>query len=98
VKAVAGKGAGLADLVPPISPASRDALWHQAGLERDGDGLARLAEDEHPLVRLIAISALARTESRGAHQRRDFPERDPGFDGRHVTLSADGDPLIERWV
>jgi L-aspartate oxidase len=98
VKAVAGKGAGHADLVPPISPASRDALWHQAGLERDGDGLARLAEDEHPLVRLIAISALARTESRGAHQRRDFPERDPGFDGRHVTLSADGDPLIERWV
>ena len=44
-----------------------------AGLERDGDGLEQLTDDPHPLVRLIAQSALARTESRGAHQRRDFP-------------------------
>jgi L-aspartate oxidase len=89
---------------PPISTASRQALWRHAGLERDGAGLEQLAQDEHPLVRLIALSALARTESRGAHQRRDFPERDPGFDGRHVTISAGGGPetgggpKAEHWM
>ncbi|HET6865865.1 MAG TPA: FAD-dependent oxidoreductase [Solirubrobacteraceae bacterium] len=98
VNALAASGTVGPDPVPPISPASRDALWRHAGLERDASGLERLADDEHPLVRLIAISALARTESRGAHQRRDFPERDPAFDGRHVTISADGDPVIERWM
>jgi L-aspartate oxidase len=98
VKALAGEGTARPDLVPPISRASRHALWRHAGLERDGEGLERLATDEHPLVRLIAISALARTESRGAHQRRDFPERDPGFNGRHVTISAGGDPEIENWM
>jgi L-aspartate oxidase len=83
---------------PPISPASRQALWRHAGLERGGAGLEQLAEDPHPLVRLIAISALARTESRGAHQRRDFPERDPGFDGRHMTISSGRAPAAERWM
>jgi L-aspartate oxidase len=96
----AGDGTGDArdDPVPPISPSSRHALWSRAGLERDGSGLRELAADEHPLVRLIATSALARTESRGAHQRRDFPDRDPGFDDRHVTIAAGGEPVIERWM
>jgi L-aspartate oxidase len=83
---------------PPVSSASREALWHYAGLERDGAGLERLARDEHPLVRLIATGALARTESRGAHQRSDFPERDPEFDARHVTIRAGEEPVIERWM
>jgi L-aspartate oxidase len=82
---------------PAISQASREALWRHAGLERDGAGLRELTQDEHPLVRLIAISALARTESRGAHQRTDFPELDPDFDGRHVTIGPVGAPEIELW-
>jgi aspartate oxidase len=63
-----------------------------------------LVADEHCIgVRLddghlIAISGLARTESRGAHQRRDFPDRDPDFDGRHVTISAGSEPVIDRWM
>ncbi|HWF26244.1 MAG TPA: FAD-dependent oxidoreductase [Solirubrobacteraceae bacterium] len=81
---------------PALSPDSRAALWRYAGLERDGDGLRTLAEDQHPLVALIARSALARTESRGAHQRRDFPALDPGFDARHVITRGDG-PSLERW-
>jgi L-aspartate oxidase len=72
-------------------------LWRYAGLERDGDGLRRLERDEHPLVRLIARSALAREESRGAHQRLDFPALDPGLDGRHVTLTGGGDPVLVSW-
>jgi L-aspartate oxidase len=82
---------------PPLSAETRAALWHDAGLERDADGLGALAGDPHPLVGLIAGAALARTESRGAHQRRDFPERDPGFDGVHVTLRAGDEPRLEFW-
>jgi L-aspartate oxidase len=82
----------------PISPASRAALWRHAGLERDGAGLAELAADDHPLVRLIAASALTRTESRGAHQRRDFPERDRGLDGQHVTVRPGLEPALETWL
>lgn len=76
---------------------SRSALWTHAGLERDGESLLALTGDPDPLVRLIARSALARTESRGAHLRRDFPDRDPGLDGQHVTVRAGGDPVLEAW-
>ena len=82
---------------PAVSSPSREALWRRAGLERDGDGLSRLTGDEHPLVRLMATGALARTESRGAHQRTDFPDRDPRFEGRHATLGTDGTAVLETW-
>jgi L-aspartate oxidase len=82
---------------PVPSAESRGALWRHAGLERDGEGLRSLTRDPHPIVRLIARSALERTESRGAHQRRDFPDVDPGFDGLHVVLSGDANPHLEPW-
>ena len=89
---------GTAPAIPPaISRASREALWRHAGLERDAAGLRRLTNDEHPLVRLIAGNALARTESRGAHQRTDFPDPDPAFDGRHVTVRAGLAQSTEFW-
>ena len=80
-----------------LTSASRAALWRDAGLERDGDGLRALREDPHPLVRLIAESALAREESRGAHRRLDFPQRDDAMDGRHVTLVTGAGPELETW-
>jgi succinate dehydrogenase/fumarate reductase flavoprotein subunit len=49
-------------------------------------------------VRLIADAALARTESRGAHQRRDFPDPDPAFEGLHVMMEPSGRPAFDRWV
>jgi len=82
---------------PPLTDASRAALWRDAGIERDGDGLRALLDDPYPLVGLIAKSALRRTESRGAHQRRDFPERDDAFDDRHVTITADREPELAEW-
>lgn len=91
--------ARVADREPqPISPASREALWRHAGLERDGPGLRELTTDPHPLVRLVARCGLARNESRGAHQRRDFPDRDPGFDGVHVTIGRDPEPALQTWT
>jgi L-aspartate oxidase len=92
--------AGHDDTAPPafqITPESRAALWRYAGLERDGVGLMTLSRDQHPLVRLIAAGALARRESRGAHQRRDFPDRSALLDGRHVTITAGSDPSLETW-
>jgi L-aspartate oxidase len=80
-----------------LSASSRDALWRYAGLQRDGPGLRTLAGDEHPLVRLIATAALKREESRGAHLRLDFPQRDPMMEGRHVTLEQSHPPTFENW-
>jgi L-aspartate oxidase len=86
------------DPPPTISQSSREALWRHAGLERSAEGLEQLVADEYPLVRLIARSALVRTESRGAHQRTDFPGRDPRFDARHVTVRDGGEPTVETWT
>jgi L-aspartate oxidase len=84
---------------PPVpSPASRAALWRHGGLERDCAGLTELADDPHPLVRLIATSALARKESRGAHQRRDFRQLDPRLDGCHVMITRAAEPVFEAWT
>lgn len=83
---------------PRLTAASREALWRDAGIERDADGLRSLLDDPHPLVGLLAASALAREESRGAHQRRDFPNIDPALDGHH-TVVADGDaPSLMFWL
>jgi L-aspartate oxidase len=82
---------------PKLTEDTRRALWRYAGLERDEQGLRTLAEDPYPLARLIASSALARAESRGAHQRRDRPERDPALDNLHVTIVGDGDPALAEW-
>jgi fumarate reductase flavoprotein subunit len=44
----------------------------------------------------ISHSALARTESRGSHQRTDHPERDDqGFLRHSLAYQTPGDPRIE---
>jgi L-aspartate oxidase len=83
---------------PPVAEAStRAALWRDAGIVRTPEGLGRLLEDAHPLARLIARSALAREESRGAHSREDYPERDPALDYRHVVLTGERDIDWQTW-
>jgi L-aspartate oxidase len=84
------------DPVPPRP--TRAALWRCAGLRRNADDLARLAEsDPFPLARKIARSALAREESRGAHQRIDHPETDPALDLHHSLVRGDDPARFERW-
>jgi L-aspartate oxidase len=77
---------------------SREALWRHAGLERDAESLRELFDDPHPLISLIARSALARAESRGAHQRGDFPALDPRLDGMHVTVQREREPELDSWA
>jgi L-aspartate oxidase len=81
--------------VPP--PETRHALWMLAGIERTREDLERLADDPFPLARLIAASALAREESRGAHQRADHPDTDPALDRRHLVVPAGNGARWEGW-
>jgi L-aspartate oxidase len=83
-------------LPPAAAPGLGPALWRDAGLIRNADGLLRLVDAPHQLVRLIAESALARNESRGVHFRDDFPTRDERFTG-HVVLRPGRGPTLERW-
>ena len=76
---------------------TREALWRDAGIMRDAPGLTRLLEDPHPLARMIARCGLAREESRGAHQRSDHPDRDPGLDHRHAVLTGAEAPTWQTW-
>jgi len=77
-----------ADLAPAPTRETRAAMWRDAGLERNAPGLRRLLDDPHPLARLVAASALAREESRGAHARADQPACDAALDGRHSVIAA----------
>ena len=78
---------------------TRKAVWRLAGLERTAGDLRRLLEDPHPLARLVAASALAREESRGAHARAEFPAPDPALDAHHTILDPFAEfPRFEPWL
>jgi len=91
---IGGFAPGTPDPVPP--PQTRAALWRNAGLVRTADGLRELLDDPFPLARTIAAAALAREESRGAHQRSDRPAPDPAYDGQHMLIRG-GEIRLERW-
>ncbi len=78
-------------------PDTRAALWRDAGVVRTPEGLERLLADPHPLARLIARCALARTESRGAHLRADHPERDPELDFHHAIVDGEEAIAWQSW-
>jgi len=46
----------------------------------------------HTVARLIALSGLARKESRGGHNRADFPDKDPKFQ-KHSLVQKDHDAV-----
>jgi L-aspartate oxidase len=83
--------------IPEASAETRAALWRDAGIVRTPEGLERLAQDRHPLARLIARCALERRESRGAHRRADFPDRDPALERRHVVVDGEDRLTWETW-
>jgi L-aspartate oxidase len=89
----------LRGLPPPAAATMqiRSELWLHAGIERGAEGLERLRESAHPLVRLIALSALQRRESRGAHRRRDHPQRDETLERKHVLIPDDERVQWQTW-
>jgi L-aspartate oxidase len=80
----------------PLSARLRRAVWQDAGLLRDADGLSRLRRSSRLLVHLLAGSALARTESRGGHFRTDYPVESEAF-ATHTVLRPGQEPVFERW-
>lgn len=78
-------------VAPGARRALQTAMWNGVGVERDAAGLAQAARElalvpggaDHAtdnlilVARLAAAAAALRTESRGAHFRRDHPESDP---------------------
>ncbi|MGA3011037.1 MAG: L-aspartate oxidase [Terracidiphilus sp.] len=72
-----------------------------ADLEQLGQGKqSRRLVEAHAMsgvARVILASALARTESRGAHFRNDFPKRDDENLRKHSVVGSDGKVVFEEW-
>ena len=68
-------------------------------LAQQGRTSRRLAEAQSlcSVAHAILQSALARTESRGAHFRNDYPTRDDKNFQRHSVLARDGRVVFEEW-
>jgi L-aspartate oxidase len=72
--------------------ACAEALAELAGQFGEGKGSRRLAEAQamSRVSHAILASALARTESRGAHYRNDFPRRDDANFLKHSIFQSTG--------
>jgi len=70
-----------------------------APFTEEGKLSRRLAEARalSRVARAILQSALARTESRGAHFRNDYPRRDDENFLRHSVFSSDERVRFEKW-
>jgi L-aspartate oxidase len=70
-----------------------------AELEQQSKWSRRLAEGRSlwRVARAILLSALARTESRGAHFRNDYPKRDDERFLKHSAVGRDGVVRFEEW-
>ncbi len=68
------------------------AIAELSGLEAHSSGLLR---DQALVARLIAQSALFRTETRGVHTRSDFPNEDPNWQA-HIIVHKDCPIRLEK--
>jgi L-aspartate oxidase len=70
-----------------------------AGFVDKERGSRRLAEARalNRVADCILKSAIARTESRGAHYRNDYPARDDEHFQKHSIVNGDGKVRFEKW-
>jgi succinate dehydrogenase / fumarate reductase flavoprotein subunit len=73
--------------LPDAALSDHSKMFNTARLE------ALELENLIPIARATLVSALARTESRGAHTREDFPKRDDDQWLRHTLYSRENDQL-----
>ena len=82
----------------PPTAQTRGAMWRLAGPRREAPELEQLLDDPYPFGPADrARAALDSQESRGAHQRSDFPHRDPSLDGVHLVVDGDDRLRREDW-
>jgi L-aspartate oxidase len=69
-------------------------------LVAQGKGSRRLSEAlaMSRIAHAILRAALARTESRGAHFRNDYPKRDDEHFQKHSLLVGNEEVVFEKWV
>ncbi|MCC7274056.1 MAG: FAD-binding protein [Alphaproteobacteria bacterium] len=98
LRAAMGGGVGLyrdaAGLTAALAAIARvdDALAGGLDAPTPADAVAAIETGHMALAaRLIATAALERTESRGAHQRRDHPGRDDANWLRHIGFRRDAE-------
>ena len=82
---------GLAD-----QQACQSALAEIAAQRRSSRRLSE-AQALSCVARAILVPALARTESRGAHFRNDFPRRDDANFLKHSVLGREAQVRFEAW-
>lgn len=80
-----------------------DQADSESGIEQfvqRGKGSRRLAEGRAMcrVSKAILQSGLARTESRGAHFRNDFPHRDDERFRKHSVFDGDSEVRFEEWM
>ncbi|UVK54544.1 L-aspartate oxidase [Mesorhizobium sp. AR02] len=96
-----GKRATATDLPQPDPRSARPLLSRALGVTRDSEGLKEAVRALLPLVQrhdaasdpaavglMIAVAALLRQESRGAHSRTDFPHHAAVARRSQITLDA----------
>ncbi|MEN8151285.1 MAG: L-aspartate oxidase [Planctomycetota bacterium] len=96
LKSLMGRVAGILRSREPLAEARR-ALdrWGRYVLDRKLDGPAGWElQNMMTISRLVIEAAWLREESRGAHARRDFPDRDDDRWRGHVNLGLGGEPTF----